>query len=197
MTVLPTINNTRLSVALAFVSGSIFVAAAAYNFLPAGSQPALQLVSNSSAAGSVSIVPHPADLVHDAGTPLSAYLLTLINNDRAKNGLPPLRGSSKLRHVALLHSEDMATHGYLSHFTLSGRSPYDRLRQFGVRYQQAGENIGIDAGTDQHALLQSIEQAMLQSPEHRANLLRPAFTRVGIGIAVTGDTIYVTEDFKS
>jgi uncharacterized protein YkwD len=44
-------------------------------------------------------------------------------------------------------------------------------------------------------MLRAIEAAMLRSPEHRANLLRAAFTTVGIGVVVDGPSLYVTEDF--
>jgi uncharacterized protein YkwD len=65
----------------------------------------------------------------------------------------------------------------------------------GARYRYAGENLGTDTGSNQIAMLEAIETAMLQSPGHRANLLRATFTRVGVGIVTTPDSIYVTEDF--
>lgn len=123
-------------------------------------------------------------------------MLAFINQDRQAAGLAPLRMGRRLANVALAHSLDMADHGYLSHITPQGASPYDRMVQAGIHYRSAGENIGVDSGVSQMQMLKQIEGAMLKSPEHRANLLRPTFTRVGIGIAITGDQLYITEDFK-
>lgn len=127
---------------------------------------------------------------------LRVELLALINQDRQTAGLSPLRAGRGLERVALAHSLDMAEHGYFSHVTPQGASPYDRLTHAGIHYQLAGENLGIDDGPAPDLMLQRIDVAMLHSPEHRANLLRTTFKRVGIGIAIMGGRLYVTEDFK-
>jgi uncharacterized protein YkwD len=134
----------------------------------------------------------------EIGSPtLESQMLALINQDRRAAGAGPLRAGPGLERVALAHSLDMADHGYFSHFTPQGASPYDRMALAGIHYRSAGENIGMDDGTAALVMLQQIDVAMLHSPEHRANLLRTAFTRVGIGIAILGGRLYVTEDFKS
>jgi uncharacterized protein YkwD len=107
----------------------------------------------------------------------------------------PLRLNRLLTEAALLHSKDMATHNYFAHEGEDGSTPFSRMDHVGARYRYAGENLGTDSGTNQTLMLQAIETAMIQSPSHRANLLRSTFTRVGIGIVTTGDTVYVTEDF--
>jgi uncharacterized protein YkwD len=131
-----------------------------------------------------------------ASPSLSNPMLAIINQDRQTAGLAPLRMGRRLVQVALAHSLDMADRGYVSHITPQGASPYDRMARAGIRYRSAGENIGVDSGVSHVQMLRRIEVAMLHSPEHRANLLRPAFTRVGIGIAVIGNQLYITEDFK-
>lgn len=131
-----------------------------------------------------------------ASASLSRPMLTLINQDRAAVGLAPLRSGRRLEQVALAHSLDMATHSYFSHITPQGATPYDRMAQARIRYQSAGENIGVDSGLPDMQMLHRLETAMLNSPEHRANLLRSSFTRVGIGIALMGNELYITEDFK-
>jgi uncharacterized protein YkwD len=125
----------------------------------------------------------------------SSLVLQLINHDRASAGLGPVSLNARLSAVALGHSIDMANRNYLSHDAPGGISPYDRMGRAGVTYHIAGENIGYDTGTSHWAMLRAIDVAMLNSPEHRANLLRRSFLRVGIGIAVIGDSLYVTEDF--
>jgi uncharacterized protein YkwD len=123
------------------------------------------------------------------------FMLRVINHDRRVSGLAPLRFDSQLEHAAVAHSLDMAVHGYFSHTAPDGASPYDRMGSVGVRYHVAGENLGYDEGGQARSMLRSIEVAMLKSPEHRANLLRVSFQRVGIGIALAGSQVYVTEDF--
>jgi uncharacterized protein YkwD len=65
----------------------------------------------------------------------------------------------------------------------------------GIRFYEAGENLGYASGADLQKMLSMIDTAMMRSPEHRDNLLRTTFRRVGIGIVLTGDKVYVTEDF--
>ena len=141
---------------------------------------------SASAASSARIMP----------TTLEVTMRALINTDRQNAGLPPLASGYRLTVAARRHSLDMAVRNYTSHFTPEGLSPYQRMAQAGVHYRVAGENIGWDNGTDTLAMLRAIDVAMMNSPEHRANLLRTTFHRVGIGIAVIDNRIYVTEDFK-
>ena len=98
--------------------------------------------------------------------------------------------------MALADSLDMADHGYPSHITPHSASPYDRIARAGIRYRSPGANIGVDSGVSRVQMLRRIVVAMLNSPEHRAKLLCLTFTRVGIGIAVVGTEIFITEDFK-
>lgn len=140
-------------------------------------------------------IPAGGSAAQPAGAEAATSLLSLINRDRRAAHLPALHGKRILAAVALAHSLDMARGGYLSHWTPAGASPYDRLSRAGIGYLSAGENLGYDADPSLANGLQAIEAAMLRSPEHRANLLRARFTHVGIGIALAGDRIFVTEDF--
>lgn len=122
-------------------------------------------------------------------------MLRIVNHDRHADGLGALDFDSALTRVALAHSLDMATHNYFAHNTPSGASPFDRMASDGIQYHVAGENLGWDNVGSRTQMLHAIEVAMLQSPEHRANLLRSSFTHVGVGIAIVGKQLYVTEDF--
>jgi uncharacterized protein YkwD len=143
------------------------------------------------------LLPTVTHAAHSRTSPSSdkRILLAIVNRDRASHGLLPLRLNSLLTHVALLHSKDMAAHDYFAHEGEDGSTPFSRMDRAGARYRYAGENLGTDTGSNQIAMLEAIETAMLQSPGHRANLLRATFTRVGVGIVTTPDSIYVTEDF--
>jgi uncharacterized protein YkwD len=123
---------------------------------------------------------------------LEAQMLQLVNQERAAQGLGPLRTDPELAAVARAHSRDMFARGYFSHVTPEGKDPFDRIRQAQVRYITAGENLAL-APT-----LQQAHQGLMNSPGHRANILRPAFGRVGIGIVDGGMRgQMVTQNFRN
>jgi len=127
-----------------------------------------------------------------ARTELEAQMLDLLNQERAKDNLPPLRADAELAAVARAHSRDMLARGYFSHMSPEGKDPFDRLRAAGVSYRTAGENLAM-APT-----LAQAHRGLMNSPGHRANILRPAFGRVGIGIVDGGrQGIMVTQNFRN
>lgn len=138
---------------------------------------------------------HASASGHAWSYPGGHQMLAIVNADRQAAGLSPLTFNFHEAAVAKQHSRDMASHHYFSHTGQTGSSPFDRLHAAGITYHVAGENLGMDRGTDWTAMMQAIEVAMMHSPEHRANLLRPSFSRVGIGITYSGGVLYVTEDF--
>ncbi|HEV7349627.1 CvpA family protein [Telluribacter sp.] len=123
---------------------------------------------------------------------LEARMLELVNEERAKEGLKPLKADPELAAVARLHSRDMFARGYFAHVTPDGKDPFDRIRAARIRFLTAGENL---------ALAQTVNIAhtgLMNSPGHRANILRPAFGRVGIGILDGGVYgLMVTQNFKN
>lgn len=122
---------------------------------------------------------------------LEAEMLRLINQERANVDLPPLAGDPELTIVARRHSADMLSRGYFAHTTPDGRSPFDRIDAAGIRYLTAGENLAL-APT-----LPIAHRGLMNSPGHRANILRPEFGRVGIGILDAGTRgLMVTQNFR-
>lgn len=103
-------------------------------------------------------------------------MLSLINRERTKKGLPPLRMDENLREVARSHANDMLQRGYFSHYTLEGMSPFDRMNKFGIAFIDAGENLALAPSTS------IAHQGLMNSPGHRANILGPTFHKVGIGV---------------
>jgi uncharacterized protein YkwD len=125
-----------------------------------------------------------------AGSP---FLLAAMNEVRAAHGLTPLRLDGRLQRAARAHSTDMVRRNYFAH----GRF-VSRLARFGVRGPRVGENLawGVGAGADSRLIV----QRWLASPRHRANLLRPGFRRVGLGLragpfAGYGNALVITADF--
>jgi uncharacterized protein YkwD len=123
---------------------------------------------------------------------LEAQMLELVNGERAAAGLKPLTFDTELLPVARAHSADMFSRGYFSHNTPEGRSPFDRIQEAGVTFRTAGENLAL-APT-----LSIAHNGLMNSPGHRANILRPEFGRVGIGIMDGGMRgLMVTQNFRN
>jgi uncharacterized protein YkwD len=102
-------------------------------------------------------------------------MLVLVNQERERAGLQPLQSDDSLKAVARAHSQEMFEAGYFAHISPNTGSPFDRMRKAGIRYLAAGENLAY-APTVQVA-----HEGLMNSPGHRANILRPEFNKVGIG----------------
>jgi uncharacterized protein YkwD len=123
---------------------------------------------------------------------LEARMLDLINQERAKAGLKPLTADPELAEVARAHSRDMLARGYFSHVTPEGGKASDRARKAGASYLLMGENLAY-AHT-----LSVAHQGLMNSPGHRANILRPHFGRVGIGVLDAGaHGLMITQNFRN
>ena len=127
--------------------------------------------------------------VNDAPTPATAgaaeaSTLCLVNNERIKQGLAPLAASARLDAAAAAHSADMAASHYFSHQSPAGSTVVSRIGQSGylagARGWSIGENIAWGTGT--LATPDSIVRAWMNSPGHRANILRPDFAEAGTGV---------------
>lgn len=123
---------------------------------------------------------------------LEAKMLELVNKERMAKGLRPLAPDPELTVVARRHSADMFARSYFAHDTPEGRSPFDRMREGGVTFATAGENLAL-APTVQVA-----HSGLMNSPGHRANILAKDFGRVGIGIMDGGIRgLMVTQNFRN
>jgi uncharacterized protein YkwD len=117
-------------------------------------------------------------------------LLGLINHERAGKHLPLLTMNEKARLVARNYAVKMLAGGYFSHVDLQGNTPYIRLREGGVVFDAAGENLA-SAPTVQLA-----HQGLMNSKGHRDNILSPYFRTVGLGVVDAGVYgVMVVEDF--
>ena len=129
-----------------------------------------------------------------AGTTTSAAsVLREMNRVRAAHGLPRLRLDTHLQRAAVSHSKEMLASNVFAHGAFARR-----MIRFDVKASIAGENLAWGTGTKGTA--RAIVAAWLASPEHRANLLRPSFSRAGVGELVGlfqghGDARVVTADF--
>ncbi len=130
-----------------------------------------------------------ADLAPDGGNAgaIRSAVLCLHNRIRADRGLPLLRENARLRRAAVAHSSDMVSRGFFEHTTPSGVTMVDRI--MATRYASPrvgwalGENLAW--GTGSLATPRAIMRAWMDSPGHRANVVKRAYREIGIGV-VTG-----------
>ena len=123
-------------------------------------------------------------------------MLALINRDRKRAGVGPVVRDDKLTAIARAHTRDMVEHDFVAHTSPRTGSPGDRVRRAGLAPTLSSENVGR-AYTAEEA-----EQGFMSSPGHRANIVDPRPTRVGIGIvfgaADTGPRpLFVTQLFTN
>ena len=117
-------------------------------------------------------------------------LLQLLNEDRARNGLPALILDEELSRIARIKSQDMVNNNYFAHISPTYGNVRSMLKSFGVSYISAGENIARSRSV-YHS-----NAAFLSSEGHRRNMLSSTFTHVGIGVVVNAyGFVTVTEIF--
>ncbi|MGW3565961.1 CAP domain-containing protein [Streptomyces sp. NPDC000941] len=102
----------------------------------------------------------------------------LTNAERAAAGLPPLAPDPDLTVAAQRHSEDMVARDFYSHTAPEGSQPWDRAAAAGCRHRGIGENIACGQRTPSEVV-----RGWMDSPGHRANILKPEFSHIGIGYA--------------
>lgn len=106
----------------------------------------------------------------------AAQVVKLVNAERAKAGLSALASDSLLDKVAVAKAKDMSDNNYFAHQSPTYGSPFDMMKQFGVTYSYAGENIAKGQKTPQEVVT-----AWMNSAGHRANILSKNFTHIGVG----------------
>ncbi|MFC5218527.1 CAP domain-containing protein [Streptomyces coerulescens] len=118
----------------------------------------------------------PGDLPRTA-----AEVVDLTNRHRAGAGLRPLSADPALTSAAQSYSADMAARAFYSHTSPEGTQPWDRAAAAGSRMRAIGENIACG----QRSAAEVVE-GWMNSPGHRANILKGDFTHIGIGFAGGG-----------
>jgi uncharacterized protein YkwD len=129
--------------------------------------------------GNTDVLPTADDLAQ-----IRAAVLCLHNQVRAEKGLPALRENAKLDKAALGHSDDMVAEGYFDHTTPSGTSFVDRILAAGYVKRDAGWTLGENLawGTGDLSTPDGVMTSWMNSPGHKANILKRAYREVGIGI---------------
>lgn len=107
-----------------------------------------------------------------------AYEVTKLTNAfRQANGLSALAMNTQLSRAALWHSQNMGLQDFFSHTGKDGSQPWDRMRAMGYDYSTAAENIAAGYET-----AQQVVDAWINSPGHRANMLKSDVIEIGVGL---------------
>ncbi len=117
-------------------------------------------------------------------------VVELVNQERQKQGLSALQLDTKLSDVAREKSKDMMNKNYFSHTSPTYGSPFDMMKQFGIDYRTAGENIAKGQQTPEEVM-----NGWMNSDGHRKNILSPNFTHIGVGYVEGGGSTYWTQMF--
>ena len=119
---------------------------------------------------------------------LEKELFELVNRIRRAYGLEPFLWDSRLTQAARRHSKDMYVHALFDHNGSDGRSPFERMRDLGISYQYAAENIAANSSN-----AGDVADGWMQSEAHRANILNGNLGKMGVGYYGG----YWTQDFTN
>jgi hypothetical protein len=109
---------------------------------------------------------------------LPGVLTSLTNEKRIENNVPPLIHNELLAKAATMKAEDMAKNEYFAHTSPDGKTPWYWLVQVGYKFFSAGENLAVNFFESE-----DVAKAWMNSPTHRANIIKEDFTEIGIGVA--------------
>lgn len=121
----------------------------------------------------------------DATKSVENQVIQLTNQQRAKYGLKALTADWQLSRVARYKAMDMRDKNYFSHTSPTYGDPFTMMKNFGIAYRSAGENIAAGQSTPQEVVT-----AWMNSPGHRANILSTNYTYIGVGYAQGGSQQY-------
>ena len=137
------------------------------------------------------IYPGEVLTIPTTSTAVTSYeqrVIDLTNQKRVANGLPALKANWELSRVARFKSQDMHDLHYFSHTSPTYGDPFTMMRNFGISFRAAGENIAYGQATPE-----AVVTAWWNSPGHRANMLNASFTQIGVGYVADGH--YWTQEF--
>ncbi len=121
-------------------------------------------------------------------------VISLTNQARIEAGVPEVKHNTMLERAAMNKAQDMALGSYFSHVSPDGRQPWDFIKEAGYKYAAAGENLAVHFFD-----VEPLQDAWMNSPGHKANVLNKNYEEMGVGIAKgryeNFDTIFVVEMF--
>jgi len=127
--------------------------------------------------GQVLTVPTKADATTEA------KVVQLVNAERAKAGLKPLASNWELARVAKIKAQDMTDKKYFSHTSPTYGDPFKMMKDFGIKYTAAGENIAQGQKTPEEVM-----KAWMNSSGHKANIMSSTYNQIGVGYDARSNT---------
>lgn len=118
------------------------------------------------------------DLTHSSEIAFRKAVVTLVNEIRNDNGFNQLSENPDLAQAAQMKAEDMQNNDYFDHQSPTYGSPFDMMKNFGISYVCAGENIAKGQSTPEEVV-----NSWMNSEGHKKNILNPSYTQIGIGYA--------------
>ncbi len=107
-----------------------------------------------------------------------AEIIALTNTERASNSVGTVAEDALLDNAAQAKANDMAAQGYFSHNGPDGKTPWQWIAGSGYKYQYAGENLAVRFVDSADVI-----NAWMESPTHRANIVKGVYTAIGVGVA--------------
>lgn len=129
-------------------------------------------------------------LIDETTLAFEQEVVRLTNNERSSRGVSPLTLNWEVARVARIKSEDMDKNKYFSHTSPTYGSPFDMLKDFGIKFSAAAENIAKGQRT-----AAAVVNAWMNSQGHRENILNANFTEMGAGYSNMSGTPYWTQMF--
>jgi uncharacterized protein YkwD len=130
---------------------------------------------------------------------LRQLALTAVNADREAHGLEPLVPSEDLDEAAQVHAADMLERNYFEHASPEGETVEDRyVEAGGPSWHLVAENLAQCQGCPgpvEQQQIQKLETGWMNSPGHRANILRQGLNRFGFGLVLKDDRLYAVQTF--
>jgi uncharacterized protein YkwD len=179
--------NFRFFMAAAIITFLFVLAAIPKNRPPAADAP---ITAQSSSASLHSTQPSTVEHTSVRPSPTEQALFDDANRERAKEDLPPLKWNTLLASAARYHAELMAQHSAISHQFPGEPALVQRITAVGARFSTVAENIGAgqDAG--------DIHYGWMHSPGHRANILDPKLTALGVAVVEARGRLFAVQDFS-
>ena len=134
--------------------------------------------------------------VEDLGLSLEQLedkLLFLVNHERSSRGLPELQFDPLLRTMARAHSQKIIQENQLAHDFPGYEKLASRAAQAGLHFSYIGENVA----SGDTFVMHFFHEQLMSSPDHRENILSDHFRQMGIGIGLSGNMYYITQEFAN
>ncbi|NND83929.1 MAG: hypothetical protein HKN46_02150 [Acidimicrobiia bacterium] len=135
------------------------------------------------------VVTAPEELGLDAEA--QRGMLDLVNAERVGAGLAPLEWHERISDVAQAYARRMAVGGFFGHTAPEGDSIGDRVEAAGIPYRVVGENLAVAV------TMEMAHEGLMESEGHRANILNPEFTSMGVGLVETPYGVVIVQVFHA